>query len=115
MEIKRLEYFREYRAKNREKLRAYTRKYNNNWRHLNGYACEERAKEKFPEKHRARQLLHYAIKKGDIIRLPCEVCGNVRSQGHHEDYTKPYDVNWLCALHHTEKHRSSLSTLQSDK
>lgn len=27
------------------------------------------------------------------------------AQAHHEDYTKPFDVVWLCTKHHAERHR----------
>ncbi len=46
-----------------------------------------------------------AVQKGRIIKLPCEVCGDVRSQGHHDDYSKPLEVRWLCQKHHKELHR----------
>lgn len=59
---------------------------------------------KFPEKHRAHVLLKYAVKQGKILRLPCTVCGDVNSFAHHEDYTKPLEVVWLCRKHHREKH-----------
>jgi hypothetical protein len=29
----------------------------------------------------------------------------VSSQGHHPDYSKPFEVVWLCQLHHSEEHR----------
>lgn len=45
-----------------------------------------------------------AIKSGKITKTPCVVCGNKRSQGHHEDYNKPLDVVWLCSRHHADRH-----------
>lgn len=42
-----------------------------------------------------------AIKRGELKRQPCAVCGAVeRIHAHHEDYARPLDVVWLCALHH---------------
>jgi hypothetical protein len=63
-----------------------------------------RFKKKFPEKYRAHCLIHYHVKKGNIKRKPCVVCGDVNSFAHHEDYTKPLEVVWLCRKHHREKH-----------
>lgn len=57
------------------------------------------------EKNRIRSALRHAVKIGNIIKLPCEVCGNIKSQGHHKDYNKPLDVLWLCHIHHMEQHR----------
>jgi hypothetical protein len=44
------------------------------------------------------------IASGEIIKLPCAVCGNAKSQGHHEDYSKPFDLVWLCVRHHQDRH-----------
>jgi hypothetical protein len=43
---------------------------------------------------------------GRLKKLPCEVCGNPKSDGHHDDYAKPLDVKWLCRKHHAERHRA---------
>lgn len=57
-----------------------------------------------PLKIRARNAFHTALYYGRITKKPCEVCGDAKSQGHHEDYTKPLDVRWLCLKHHREEH-----------
>jgi hypothetical protein len=57
---------------------------------------------KYPEKHEARQKLRYAVKVGKLKKLPCEVCGEVKVHGHHEDYSKPLEVKWLCDIHHKQ-------------
>lgn len=54
----------------------------------------------------ARVCAATAINRGDLIRQPCIVCGNNRSQAHHEDYNKPLDVIWYCAKHHAEYHKN---------
>lgn len=60
--------------------------------------------EKFPEKTRARAALKHALKTGKIVRQPCEKCGAKKVHGHHEDYSKPLQVRWLCRKHHDEEH-----------
>lgn len=55
-----------------------------------------------PQKAKARRALGYAVSTGKVARLPCEVCGNPKSQGHHDDYSKPLDVRWLCFRCHRE-------------
>jgi hypothetical protein len=58
-----------------------------------------------PEKRAAHLLLQYAIRRKEISKKPCEICGNVKAHGHHEDYSKPLEVIWLCSKHHAEHHR----------
>lgn len=62
-----------------------------------------------PGKERARSKLARAVKNGTIIRKPCEVCGDTKSQGHHTDYRKALDVKWLCFRHHREEHGQKVS------
>lgn len=100
-----LEYYRQYRFEHREKLRKYNRKYNKKWRKNNGYHNEVNSKKRYPEKVAARRLLYYAIKNKLVKKKPCEVCFSMKSQAHHDDYTKPLNVIWLCPLHHKDKHR----------
>jgi len=45
-----------------------------------------------------------AIREKRITPLPCVVCGKEKAQGHHEDYSKPLDVVWLCVRHHQDRH-----------
>ena len=61
---------------------------------------------KNPEKCKAQYIVNNAIKMGKLVRQPCEACGStVRIHGHHDDYSKPLDVRWLCPFHHAEHHR----------
>lgn len=59
-------------------------------------------------KSRARRLVHLrvwnAIQAGKLIRQACEKCGNTKTQAHHDDYSKPLDVRWLCAPCHSAHH-----------
>jgi len=55
--------------------------------------------------YKTQNILRYKIRKGEIKRLPCEMCGNPKSQGHHSDYSKPLEIKWLCRKHHSELHR----------
>lgn len=45
------------------------------------------------------------VRRGILIRMPCEICGDVKSEMHHEDYNKPHEVRWLCRSHHLLHHK----------
>lgn len=58
-----------------------------------------------PEKLGAQMMVRGALLCGFMQRQPCEICGTtVRVQGHHDDYSKPMEVKWLCHPHHAERH-----------
>jgi ribosomal protein S27AE len=57
-------------------------------------------------KTKAHRLLNRAIHNGAIKRKPCENCGEVKVEAHHDDYNKPLEVKWLCHQHHNELHYS---------
>jgi len=63
------------------------------------------SKKRHPEHHRARVHLHNAVSRGKIQKEPCEVCGDPKSEAHHDDYSKPLEVRWLCRKHHAELSR----------
>ena len=56
------------------------------------------------KKIKVRVMTRKQIKKGFITPRPCEICG-AKGQVHHPDYSKPFDIVWLCVKHHGEKHR----------
>lgn len=65
----------------------------------------KRSSERNPEKVRARKELKLALNIGLVQKLPCRECGAEKVEGHHPDYSKPYDVVWLCTKHHNELHK----------
>ena len=74
-----------------------------------------KAKEKYPEKIAAQKIFNEAVRRGQLVRPEnCETCGQKpprnrlgRSsiQGHHDDYSKPLEVRWLCQPCHNRHHR----------
>ena len=70
----------------------------------------KRAKARFDQRNphilKAWRMLNNAVDAGKIKRGPCEVCGTtVGVHGHHDDYSKPLEVRWLCKDCHREYHR----------
>lgn len=54
----------------------------------------------------ARRTLRDAVRRGRVQKQPCKICGHAEVEGHHPDYSKPYDVIWLCRPHHHELHKA---------
>lgn len=63
----------------------------------------------YPEKEAARRQVRSAIASGSLTRLSCEVCGAPEVEAHHDDYSRPLDVRWLCRVHHREHHARATS------
>lgn len=53
---------------------------------------------------RARLDVRNALRRGDLLKEPCEICGKLKVQSHHDDYSESLKVRWLCRTHHTELH-----------
>lgn len=79
--------------------------------YANNRVARVRHEARFPEKAAARDAAQRALRAGIIKRQPCEVCGvvhasaradgsRVKVEAHHDDYSKPLDVRWLCTEHH---------------
>jgi len=56
-------------------------------------------------KMNCRSYAHVYLKRGKLKKLPCQECGNEKSQMHHPDYSKPLEIIWLCRSCHLELHK----------
>ena len=48
----------------------------------------------------AQKKIANHIKAGKLKSQPCQICGYAKTEAHHKDHSKPYDVVWLCKEHH---------------
>lgn len=71
--------------------------------HMRRYAKDPRLR----QKHKARWITNRAIKSGVLLKAPCVSCGESKSEAHHEDYSKPLEVLWLCRTCHMSVHRNA--------
>ncbi len=56
-------------------------------------------------KNLCRTLTKKYIRQGVLTKGPCEVCGCLEVETHHDDYSNPKDVHWLCERHHAMLHK----------
>lgn len=73
-------------------------------RQREGYLKEYR--EKYPMKYAAHSAVNNAVRNGSLKNPHvCEECESTFAvEGHHDDYTKPLEVRWLCAVCHKRWH-----------
>lgn len=63
---------------------------------------------------KCRNETNWAIRRGQLLRKECEMCGEPKAEAHHDDYSKPLDVRWLCFAHHREWHREHPELLEGE-
>lgn len=86
--------------------RDSSREANGNWKGgVSDVGHRANYRRKHPLKHAAHRAVAIALRRGELTRMSCEVCGNEKSEGHHDDYSKPLVVRWLCHRHHLEAHK----------
>lgn len=95
----------EIAKRDKERVRAADRKRYKRPKELARLTANtKRWREENPEKWEAQKKVAYAIKTGKLVKQPCEKCNtNHRVHAHHDDYSKPLAVRWLCPLHHSEE------------
>ena len=85
-----------------EKGKARQRKY---WISEKGKANKRKASKKYNSIYPEKKLAQDIAKK--ITSKPCSVKGcNKKGEKHHEDYSKPLDVIFLCYNHHRQLHKA---------
>lgn len=111
-----------HREKNIEKIRAYDRNRPNHKERVE--ANKKRLKEntelkakyrksqkKWDIENKIKKNAHTKVKRallnGTLVRrYNCDICGDgSKLEAHHEDYSKPLEVIWLCVKCHKEKHK----------
>ena len=55
-------------------------------------------------KNAARTFTNHEIRAGRLTREPCSICGQEPGEAHHEDYSHPEKIRWLCKPCHVQAH-----------
>ena len=71
--------------------------------------AQQNYRKKHLEKYKAHTLFSEAMKSGKIIKPNfCWLCDKkCEPEAHHYDYSKPYDVIWLCSEFHHKVHKNT--------
>lgn len=102
-----LERNRQYHADNKQACNERSRQYYADNRQA---MLEHDAKRHKTPKGRARLAVTNAVRDGVLFKPGrCEKCNEPFEKhllhGHHEDYSKPLEVEWLCSKCHGKRHR----------
>lgn len=94
-------------AKNRAAKVDYYREFDRKRGSRMTLADTRRYREENPEKYRAHTAVSNAVRDGRLVKPSCcSGCGaETRLHGHHDDYSRPLDVMWLCAACHKARHK----------
>ncbi len=99
--------------KHRERRRASDKQRNHQEdRKTRARESQRQHRLRFPDRVRARLAVAKAVRCGDMVRLPCRVCGDPDTQAHHWRGYAPehwFDVQYLCADHHSEAEKQKVS------
>lgn len=60
-------------------------------------------------KANCRAMANVYQNRGKLSKMPCENCGDT-AEKHHDDYTKPLLVRWLCRPCHLLEHSKTQNT-----
>jgi ribosomal protein S27AE len=68
------------------------------------YLINKEYRKRNPRKQRAHEVIAYQVRLGNIKKENCEKCSNEKVQAHHDDYSKPLNIRWLCSSCHCKHH-----------
>ena|SRR3989338_5433494 len=97
----------------RHKFNAYRREYSRTPKGKEvqkRYNAKRRARKDGVMAQKANNDVGNALRKGELIKKPCMLCGDIKTQAHHWDYTKTLDVWWYCNSHHRQHHHTFKGT-----
>ena len=64
-------------------------------------ARSEQGIERRVRQYECSQIVRSAVRSGELVKPGvCPSCGSDVVQGHHDDYSKPLDVRWVCPVCH---------------
>lgn len=100
-------YATQHRNENIEAAREYDiKRAQKPHRKANRQEVTSRMRENHPDKAKAHRMVTYYLRTGGLVRpASCERCPRTTHiHGHHDDYSKPLDVTWLCPVCHKVRH-----------
>lgn len=97
----------QHRQDNLEKVRAYDRTRGTKPERRQQLARLSERYMQDPVRRKAIRITWGAIRRGRLVRPDvCSACGETcKPEGHHDDYSEPLEVRWLCKPCHCRHHR----------
>ena len=98
-----------HRNDNIDKIRGYDRE-RGKLSHRSKFSTKttQRIRKQFPHIYKAQTIVNNTVRSGELVKPDiCSACDKKGRQieGHHDDYSKPLDIIWLCSACHKQLHR----------
>ena len=111
------DYYREYdraRANNPDRVEARKNYASTECGRQASVRARKAYSERYPMRRAAHVITGNEIRAGRLIKPEyCESCGGSHKiEAHHDDYTKPLDVRWMCEICHKQWHRNNKAIYQ---
>lgn len=105
-----IEYYRQYdkdRAKNKNRIASTKRYRESDLGKSTAQAGNARYRKNHKDRYDAHKRVTAAILSGKLVRPDfCTICGSRgKIEAHHDDYTKPLSVTWMCERCHKDRHQ----------
>lgn len=72
-----------------------------------GNKAKSEYRKRNPIKSKAHAKVSRAVRSGNLHRQTCEACGSKETHAHHDDYSKPLNIRWLCPSCHSKWHKEN--------
>lgn len=109
-----IDYYREYDKKRFQKDPKVRERHKRYQKTSAGKESLKRTRKKWLENNAVKRTAHILVNnklRDGTLKKPqhCECCGESKKRinGHHDDYTKPLEVRWLCCLCHAKWHKEN--------
>lgn len=101
---------KEYQENHPEQRKETLKRY-----YLNHKDSESARQKEYIENNREKYLAHIAVQeavsRGELCKHTCSSCGSEKAEAHHDDYSKPLEVKWLCHKCHMMWHSQNKETV----
>ena len=96
-------------------LREDIQSSNGNQHKAKALSPQQRWRQRNPVAYWCHLATASALKRGIIERQVCEICGDPKTDAHHESHLEPLRIRWTCRRHHKQLERELKLSLKCER